>query len=127
MARRSETRVWRALLTFLAFCASATALVAAPRSPSASEEFFIVSSVNPAKGTMVLKRPTEVTLTVRVTARTRCSREDGRPMQLSDLRAGDTVFIALVPESSGALVASTVRQGVMTLPELQRRYLKSPR
>jgi hypothetical protein len=125
MERQSRTRVWRVLLTVLSVCASAKALVATPRSPAASEEFFIVSSVNPARGTMVLKRPTEVTLTVRVTAKTRCSREDGKPMQLSDLRAGDTVFIALVPESSGALVASTVRQGVMTLPELQRRYLKS--
>src|SRR5450631_1810767 len=124
MARRSETRVWRALLTFLAFCASATALVAAPRSPSASEEFFIVSSVNPAKSSMVLKRPTEVTLTVRVTGKTRCTREDGKSLQLSDLRAGDTVFIALVRESSGEFVASSVRQGVMTLPELQRRYLR---
>ena len=125
MARRTITRIGRVLLAVLAFCASATVLVAVPRSPSASEEFFIVSSVNPARGTMVLKRPTEVTLTVRVTATTRCRREDGKPMQISDLRAGDTVFIALVPESSGALVASTVRQGVMTLPELQRRYLKS--
>ena len=125
MARRSESRVRRVVLTVLAVWASSKALVAVPRSPSASEEFFIVSSVNPVRGTMVLKRPTEVTLTVRVTARTRCSREDGKSMQLSDLRAGDTVFIALVPESSGALVASTVRQGVMTLPELQRRYLKS--
>ena len=117
----------RAIMALLAAFVCAALAVASPKGPSANEEFFIVSSVNPAQGTMVLKRPTEVTLTIRITPGTRCSREDGRPMQLSDLRAGDTVFIALVPESSGALVASTVRQGVMTLPELQRRYLKSPR
>jgi hypothetical protein len=92
-----------------------------------TDEFFIVSSVDPASGTMVLKRPTEVTLTMRVSEKTRFSGEDGKPMRASDLRAGDTVFIAFSRDGSGAVVASTVRQGIMTVPELQRRYLRPGR
>ena len=92
-----------------------------------ADEFFIVSSVDPAKGTIVLKRPTEVTLTMRLTEKTRFSGEDGKPMRASDLRAGDTVFIAFSRDGSGAVVASTVRQGIMTVPELQRRYLRQSR
>jgi hypothetical protein len=95
--------------------------------PSANEDFFIVSSIDLGKGTMVLKRPTEVTLTMRVTPKTHCSDERGKPIQLGSFRAGDTVFIASAPDPSGQLVATTIRQGVMTLPELQKRYLHPAR
>lgn len=95
--------------------------------PSPNEDFFIVSSVDVARGTVVLKRPTEVTLTMRLTEKTRCRGEDGKLLPCGDLRSGDTVFIASVRDSSGALVATSVRHGPMTLPELQRRYLRPPR
>jgi hypothetical protein len=124
MGEQVNVRCRRAFLVMLLVCVSAIPLGAIANHPSANEEFFIVSSVNPAKSTMVLKRPTEITLTVRVTGKTRLTREDGKSLQLSDLRAGDTVFIALVRQSSGEFVASSIRQGVMTLPELQRRYLR---
>ena len=96
---------------------------AASPTPDSKEEFFIVSSVDASKSTMVLKRPTEVTLTMRVTEKTRCRSEQGKPIRFTDLRAGDTVFIAADLDSSGQLVASSIRQGIMTLPELRRRYL----
>ena len=73
---------------------------------------------------MVLKRPTEVTLTMRVTEKTRCRNEAGKPIHLSDLRAGDTVFIASQRDAAGQQVATSIRQGGMTLPELQKRYLR---
>ncbi len=92
---------------------------AAPR-----EEFFIVSSVNADKGTMVVKRPTEVTLTVRVTEKTRCRSEKGAAIRFQELRAGDTVFVASEPDSSGQPVASSIRLGPMTVEELHRRYLR---
>ena len=96
-------------------------------SPAGSEdEFFIVSSVDAGKSTMVLKQPTEVTLSVRFTAKTHCRTEDGKPCALSDLRAGETVFVSAERDPSGALVATSVRHGVMTLPELRRRYLSRP-
>ena len=72
---------------------------------------------------MVLKRPTEVTLVVGFTAKTRCQSEHGKPIHPVDLRAGDTVFITSERDRTGQIVATSIRQGIMTLPELRRRYL----
>jgi 3-dehydroquinate synthase class II len=91
--------------------------------PTDAEEFFIVSSIDAQKSAMVLKRPTEVTVTMLVGPRTSYRTEQGKAIQLSDLRAGDTVFIASTRGGSGALTASVVRKGIMTVPELKRRYL----
>jgi hypothetical protein len=100
---------------------------ALPAAPAPAEEFFIVSSVDASKQTMVLKRPTEVTLIMQVTEKTRCRNEQGKPVRFTDLRAGDTVFIASARNGSGQLVAASIRQGIMTLPELRRRYLHPSR
>ena len=83
-----------------------------------------MSSVDAGKSAMVLKRPTEVTLTMRVTEKTRCRNEQGKTIRFTDLRAGDTIFIASEPDSSGQLVASSIRQGPMTVRELHQRYLR---
>lgn len=72
---------------------------------------------------MVVKRPTEVTLIVRVSGKTRCRNEKGEAIRFTDLRAGDTVFIASV-SSSGQPEASSIRLGPMTVEELHRRYLR---
>ena len=110
----------------LAVLVAAAAIAGAVPTPAAapSEEFFIVSSVDAGKSTMVLKRPTEVTLTMRVAGKTGCRDEDGKPIRFTDLRAGDTIFIASDRDSSGQLVASTIRKGPMTLQELHRGYLR---
>jgi hypothetical protein len=89
-----------------------------------AEDFFIVSSVDLARGSIVLKKPTEVTLAMRVTEKTGCVDEKGRTIPLSELRAGDTVFIASAPDSSGQLVANRIRLGPMTVKELRLRYLR---
>ena len=112
----------RAVLLAILVAAGGTG-AAAPVVAS-SEEFFIVSSVDTGKSVMVLKRPTEVTLTMRVTEKTRCRCENGKPIGFSTLRAGDTIFVASQPDSTGQLVASSVRLGPMTVPELHRRYLR---
>jgi hypothetical protein len=91
------------------------------------DDFFIVSSVDFLKKSIVVKRPTEVTLTIRVTERTRYRSESGKTIALSDLKAGDTVFIAADRDAAGQLVASSIREGVMTVPELQKRYLRPGR
>lgn len=120
-------------MTRVAVCFLLAALVAAPLAAApapataGSEDFFIVSSVDTGRSTMVLKRPTEVTLTMRFTEKTRCRTEQGKPLRPTDLRAGDTVFIAATQDASGQLVASSIRQGVMTLLELRERYLRSGR
>jgi hypothetical protein len=86
------------------------------------DEFFIVSSVDAARGRIVLKRPTEVTLVMHVTARTAYRDERGRPLRLADLRAGDTAYIRYGRDPAGEATAVLVRLGPMTVPELHRRY-----
>ena len=104
----------------------ATGVAAAPparRAPAAADEFFVVSSVDAARGRIVLKRPTEVTLVMHVTGRTAYRAEGGRALRLTDLRAGDTAYISYVRDAAGEATASLVRLGPMTVQELQRRYL----
>jgi hypothetical protein len=86
-------------------------------------DFFIISSVDPAKSQLLLKLPTEVTEVMRVGDQTRYLDEDGKSMNLNDLRAGDTVYITSRP-GSGGLVAIQIRKGPMTITELRRRYLQ---
>ena len=93
------------------------------RTPAPSSgEFFIISSVNPAKQQVLVKQPTEVTLLVHVDARTRYLDRSDKAIALADLRAGDTVYVTLQPGSDLAL---EIRKGPMTVAELQRRYLHS--
>lgn len=89
---------------------------------SSADEFFIISSVDPAKNQLLLKQPTEVTELVRVSDATTYVDKDGKPLKLADLRAGDTVYVTL--NRAGAIPsASRVRKGPMTTEELRRRYL----
>lgn len=96
------------------------------KAPSAADadEFFIVSSIDPTKGQLLLKRPTEVTDVVRVDRQTRYVDEHGNTITLAQLRAGDTVFVRAKPGAGGA-VALEIRKGPMSVAELQKRYLKS--
>ena len=106
----------------------ATPLVAAQggaRGASASEEFFIISSVDLKKNQLVLKRPTEVTVLMDVTDKTVCVDEKGKAVHLKDLRAGDTVFVSYQRKSDGESVATRIRMGYMTLDEVHKRYLVS--
>ncbi len=96
-----------------------------PDPAAASEEFFIVSSVNTEKKQLVLKRPTEVTVLVLVNEKTVYLDERGKPLNFSELRAGDTVYVTSTRSSeAGVLLASRIRKGAMTLEELRRRYLR---
>lgn len=89
----------------------------------AHEEFFILSSVDAARGRIVLKRPTEVTVLMQVTGQTVYRDEQGKTLRLSDLRTGDTLYIAFRQSPSGEPTALRVRLGPMTVQEM-RRYLK---
>lgn len=100
---------------------SAQSTPAAPR--ALAEEFFIVSSVDVDKNQLLLKRPTEVTDVMRVDGATRYVDEDKKPITLTDLRAGDTVYITSKPGVGGSL-AVEIRKGPMTVTELRRRYLR---
>lgn len=94
------------------------------RVPPPADEFFIVSSIDAGRGRIVLKRPTEVTLVMHVTGRTVYRDERGRPLRLTDLRAGDTAYISYARDAAGEATASLVRLGPMTVQELERRYLR---
>jgi adenylosuccinate synthase len=87
------------------------------------DQFFIISSVDVPKHQMVLKLPTEVTLTMKVNDKTLIVGEKGQRMDIKQLRSGDTVYITSVSTASGQ-VATKIRLGPMTVQELHRRYLK---
>ncbi len=91
-------------------------------SAAPADEFFIMSSVDPAKNQLLLKHPTEVTELVRVSDATIYVDKDGKPLHLADLRAGDTVYVTLTRAGSIPLV-TRIRRGPMTVDELRRRYL----
>ncbi len=92
--------------------------------PGPQEEFFIISSVDAKKQQILLKRPTEVTELIRVTDKTAYVDEDGKALQLKDLRAGDTVYVTATTSREGSPVALRIRKGIMTVDELHRRYLR---
>lgn len=92
------------------------------RARSGNDEFFIVTSFNLPKHQLVLKLPTEVTMRMYVTDTTKVINENGKPMPVSQLQAGDTAYITYKAGSEGP-TAVEIRLGPMTWAELQRRYL----
>jgi hypothetical protein len=114
----------RHVLSILVLLGTALGATAAPAAQGDREEFFIVSSLDTAHGRIVLKRPTEVTLLMRVSEQTAYRDEQGRPLRLADLRTGDTAYITYRQSPAGEPTARLVRRGPMTVQELQRRYLK---
>jgi len=101
--------------------ATTTAMVpSSTTKTSASDEFFVVSSVE--KSNLVLLRATETTATMAVTDKTQIVDETGKAIKLSDLRTGDTVFVTYATAAGGVLTATKVRKGMMTVAELRKRY-----
>lgn len=121
--------IYRLVLLLLSLSVAAGARPAEPASKQrksfkSTEDFFIISSIDAGSRRIVLKRPTEVTLVMLVTGQTSYWTEQGRRAQLSDLRAGDTAYIAFIQEPGGGPTALTIKLAPMTVQELQRRYLK---
>jgi hypothetical protein len=125
MRTRWRTRASVLVATALALTwgVQAAGHITGPGDGATSGDFFIISSVDPAKSQLLLKLPTEVTEVMRVGDETRYIDEDGKSMKLTDLRAGDTVYITSRP-GRGGLVAIQIRRGPMTVTELRRRYLQ---
>jgi len=113
----------KATMKILAYGLLISILAAA--APARNDEFFIVSSIDAAHSRLILKRPTDVTVTMRVTAGTQIRDEHGQAKKLTDLRAGDTAWITATRDPAGELTAVLVRLGPMTVEELQRRYLSA--
>jgi hypothetical protein len=90
------------------------------------EQFFIVASVDLQKSQLLLKYPTEVTLLVLVNNATKFTDETGKPLKLSDFRAGDTVWMVSSVAGQGEATAVRVRKGQMTAADLHSYYLDYP-
>ncbi len=89
------------------------------------EQFFIVASLDLQKSQLLLKYPTEVTLLAKATDQATFLDDSGKAMKLSDLRAGDTVWVTL-SGSGDSTAVSKVRKGQMTVAELHHSYLDYP-
>lgn len=87
------------------------------------EQFFIVASLDLQKSQLLLKYPTEVTLLVIINSATKFADESGKPLKLSDFRAGDTVWMVSSPDGQGEATAIRIRKGQMTAADLHRYYL----
>jgi hypothetical protein len=130
MKRENKGRTIRRALPVLALLASVMlsplqgAGQSAPKASAAGEQFFIISSIDLKKNQVVLKRPTEVTELMQVTPETLCQNEQGKKIQLNELRAGDTVFIVSRQEGHGIPIALRIRMGYMTYSDVQKRYLQ---
>lgn len=94
------------------------------KNTATGEEFFIVASVDQAKSQILLKRPSEVTMLMKVNDKTKYADDAGKPMMLPDFRAGDTVWV--LSSNPAEPMASRIRKGQMTVPDLHRYYLDYP-
>jgi hypothetical protein len=92
---------------------------------AAGEEFFMVASLDQSKSQLLLKLPKEVTLLAKVTPQTQLLDEKGKPIKLSDLRAGDTVW-AVTTGTADNTTVTRLRKGPMTVAELHKYYLDYP-
>jgi hypothetical protein len=102
----------------------ASTKVESPKTNSSGEQFFIIASLDQAKSEILLKRPDEVTELINATPKTQYSDENGKSLKLSDLRAGDTVWVT---STGGAHpTAIRIRKGQMTVADLHRYYLDYP-
>jgi hypothetical protein len=88
----------------------------------AGEQFFIVASVDLQKSQLLLKYPTEVTVLMHIDESTKLVDESGRPLKLSDFRAGDTVW-ASSRTSGDETTALHIRKCRMDVADLHRYYL----
>ena len=89
-----------------------------------NEEFFIVASVDGTKSQLLLKRPTEVTVLMKVSEKTLFFDENGKGFVFADLRAGDTVWVISSSGQASERAALRVRKGPMTLADLRRIYVR---
>jgi hypothetical protein len=114
------------LLTALAGSSLAAQSKAQSKTAAAGEEFFIISSVDQSKSQIVLKRATEVTQLMKVNDKTQFLDTNNKPIQLADLKAGDTVWAISSPGQNGDLLGTRIRKGSMTIEELHRHFLDYP-
>ena len=88
----------------------------------AGEHYFIIGSVDQSQQQILLKRPSEITLLLKVSPETKFVSESGKPLKLSDFRAGDTAWVTYSGTGSDA-TAVHVRAGGMSVSDLHKYFL----
>lgn len=101
---------------------SALAVHAQVQAKAGNDEFFVISSIDKTHNALVLLRPTQITATIAVNEKTKYVDENGKPIKMTDLRTGDTIFVTYSTQNN-ALIAQSVRKGMMTTAEMRKRYL----
>ncbi len=106
-----------AALVFVAVSAHAQNASAKP-----GDEFFVVVSLDRTQKGLILLSPQEIATVYQLTDKTQYFDENGKPIKVSDLHAGDTLFGSYMRKPDGTLVLEQVHKGDMTVSELRRRY-----
>jgi hypothetical protein len=114
------------LLALLAAASLAVRVQAQNKKTPGGEEFFIVSSIDPSKSQVLLKRPTEVTLLMKIIDKTIILDATNKPLHLTDLHAGDTVWVTPSSSDEKGPIAIRIRRGPMTVELLHRYFLNYP-
>jgi hypothetical protein len=122
----SRTRIIIFCLALLTEIFFSSAGFAQGKKTTAGEEFFMISSVDIPKTQILLKRPTEVTLLMKVNDKTHILDENGKSLHLADLHAGGTVWVKSSSSDKGEPLAISIRKGPMTVQELHRYFLDYP-
>lgn len=89
---------------------------------ASGEQFFIVASIDRQNSQLLLKRPTEVTILVKVDPSTKYFADTGKATTLTSFRAGDTVWAKLSGNGPEPTVVQ-MREGEMTIADLHKYYL----
>ncbi len=89
------------------------------------EQFFIVASIDRPNSQLLLKRPTEVTVLVKIGPNSKYLGDNGKTVALSSFRSGDTVW-AKVSGNGPEPTLVEMREGEMTLADLHKYYLDYP-
>jgi hypothetical protein len=113
-------------LALLAAASLAMRVQAQNKKTPGGEEFLIVSSIDPSKSQVLLKRPTEVTLLMKIIDKTVILDATNRPLHLTDLHAGDTVWVTPSSSDDKGPIAIRIRRGPMTVELLHRYFLNYP-
>ncbi|HEX5482848.1 MAG TPA: hypothetical protein VFZ08_09520 [Terriglobia bacterium] len=91
--------------------------------PAVQGDFFIISSVNRRSHELFLKAPTEVTELMTVSDQTTLLDAQGKKLDFTQLRAGDTVYVVSRKNGNGLPLAVRIQKGPMTRAILHQRYI----
>ena len=121
----NRLRACTSILLGLAYLSAAVPTYSQGKTTPSGEDFFIVASVDQPKSQVLVKHPTEVTTLLNVNAKTVIVDDKGKSIHVSDLRAGDTLWVVSSGQGQDT-TAIRIRKGSMSIADLHRYYLDYP-